>query len=346
MIPTWLSKLLLIASILTAIIVPLAGIKPVYGIIATGIAGLITAFSDGFKSFVVSRGWTIAGALLVAGTVIGYIVSPDSAAVFGFIGANKLALVAQIGVILTTIGEKIQGGDSGGIGPNPAARFTSLFLAVLLIPAFSSGCDWKKAERPLVSAGYNFQISILAASQTTGAIHLYKPGAITNDSARSLFTALQKTSEIGQGFSQKIDQTIEVNPQTKGQLIAEADRFLGQVDATIALVNPSETKLRNAILVIRELAAAFKISIAAIEVATPTQKVLADVTKAKSTAVTSGTRDINDTVALINALGIVSADFTANVLAQKGLDAAGLRSQRDVKFQAVQSYLSAELAKL
>jgi len=235
----------------------------------------------------------------------------------------------------------------GGSSFRGGSSFAIIGALLLVGVGASTACDWKKAERPLVSAGYNFQITDLATAKVIAAVKTYKPGSISNDTARKYFNALQKTSQIGQGFSLAIDQTVEINPQSKVQLLAEADRYLAQVDATIAVIDPADTKIREWLLVARATASAFKIAIAATKVVTPTARVIADVSKAKTTAVaTAGSRDINDTVNLINALGAISADFSADVLAQKGLDAAALRTQRDAKYQAVQSFISAELAKL
>lgn len=284
-------------------------------------------------------------------TVIGVLVATFGVlAQAGNLIGDKWAQIAVIvGAALTAIGKSLFGigeGDAGATTGGFSPRFGALLLFCLILPV-TQACDWKKAERPLVSAGYNFQITDLATAKVIAAVKTYKPGSISNDTARKYFNALQKTSQIGQGFSIAIDQTVEINPQSKVQLLAEADRYLAQVDATIAVIDPADTRIREWLLVARATASAFKIAIAATQVVTPTAKVIADVSKAKATAVTTaGTRDISDTVNLINALGAISADFSADVLAQKGLDAAALRTQRDIKYQAVQSFISAELAKL
>lgn len=350
--PTWLSKLILVASILTAIVSPLAGINPKYGIAATLIAGLVNAFADGFVHFVLPKRVTVAGILLVISAALAYLGSQDPANIFGLLSAHTLAIIAQIGVIAATIGKKLQeseGGDSGGGtgGFTPSNGLTGRLIVCLLgSSALTSGCHWKKSERPLVSAGYNFQIGILATAKVTAAVRMYKPGSLSPEKAHSFLSSLQKTSQVGQGFSLAIDQTIEINPQTKSQLLGEADRYLAQIDATVAILDPSQTTIREWLLVVRAAASAFKVAIAAIEVPTPTVKVKAAAEKAlKQSSKAAGSRDINDTVNLINALGGISADFTADVLAQKGLDAAALRVQRDVKYQAVQAFIATELAR-
>jgi len=305
------------------------------GALATAAGGAVTKFLES------NRAVTVTGVLVAVLGVLGQASN--------LIG-NKWAQVAVIvGAAFTAIGKSLFGwtDDAPVIGSGVPTRSAFGLLLIFALGFSSVACNFKKVERPLTSAGYNFQITILAAARTTGAIRELKPGSIQDDKARTLFESLQKTSQIGQGFSQAIDKTVEVNPQSKVALLDEAERYLKQVDSTIALIDSSNTRLRNGLLVVREIAVAFKLSIAAIEITTPTQKVLADVTKAKGIAVTtSGTRDINDTVALVNALGVISADFAADVVAQKGLDVAALRSLRDAKYNAVQSYIAEQLAKI
>lgn len=285
-------------------------------------------------------------------TVIGVLVAAFGVlAQAGNLIGDKWAQIAVIvGAALTAIGKSLFGigeGDAGATTGGFSPRFGALLLFCLILPA-TQACDWKKSERPLVSAGYNFQITDLATAKVISAVKTYKPGSISSDTARKYFNALQKTSQVGQNFSLAIDRTVEVNPQTKGQLLDEATRYIDQVDAAVAVIDPADVRIRQWFLVARALASSFKLAVSAIEVPTPTAKVIADVSKAKATATANvaGSRDINDTVNLINALGAISADFSADVLAQKGLDAAALRTQRDVKYQAVQTFISAELAKL
>lgn len=305
------------------------------GALATAAGGAITKYLES------NRAVTVTGVLVAVLGVLG-----QSSNLIG----NKWAQVAVIvGAAFTAIGKSLFGwtDDEPVIGSGLRSGGAISLVLIFGLVFISTACNFKKVERPLTSGGYNFQISILAAARTTGAVREFKPGSIKDDKARALFDSLAKTSQVGQGFSLAIDKTVEVNPQSKVALLDEAERYLKQVDSTIALIDPSNTQLRNGLLVVREIAVAFKLSIAAIEVTTPTEKVLADVTKAKGVAVsTSGSRDINDTVALVNALGVISADFAADVVAQKGLDTASLRSLRDAKYNAVQSFIASELAKL
>lgn len=113
-VPTWLTRLLVIGSIATAIAANLTNIKPVYGIAAMVVAGVIGAFGDGFKEFILPGGFTIAGLLLTAGAVVAYIVSPENGGLFSLIPAHIFALLAQIGPILTIIGGKLKPAEPGG----------------------------------------------------------------------------------------------------------------------------------------------------------------------------------------------------------------------------------------
>jgi uncharacterized membrane protein YeaQ/YmgE (transglycosylase-associated protein family) len=106
-VPIWLTRLLVIGSIATAIATNLTNIKPVYGIAAMVVAGVIGAFGDGFKQFILPGGVTVAGLLLTAGAVVLYITSNDTG-LFSFIPEHALALLAQIGPILTILGGKLK----------------------------------------------------------------------------------------------------------------------------------------------------------------------------------------------------------------------------------------------
>ncbi len=110
-IPTWLSKSLLVASILAAGAASLGAIRPSFGIAATAIAGILMAFGDGIKTFILPQGVTIAGIILLAGMVFGYLASPENADVFAFIPAKYLALFGNVGAFLTIAGSRIDAGD-------------------------------------------------------------------------------------------------------------------------------------------------------------------------------------------------------------------------------------------
>lgn len=110
-IPTWLSKALLVASILAAGATSLGAIRPLYGIAATAAAGILMAFGDGFKKFILPQGYTVAGIILLAGMVFGYLAAPENAPVFAFIDAKYLALLGNVGAFLTIAGSRIQVDD-------------------------------------------------------------------------------------------------------------------------------------------------------------------------------------------------------------------------------------------
>lgn len=106
-VPTWLSRLMVAASIAMAIAANLTNINPKFGIAAMVFAGIVAAFSDGVKMFILPAGVTIAGVLSVAGAVILYITG-DTTGLFSFIPAHVFALLAQIGPILAIIGGRLK----------------------------------------------------------------------------------------------------------------------------------------------------------------------------------------------------------------------------------------------
>lgn len=220
-------------------------------------------------------------------------------------------------------------------------------FALVLITALALNlvaCDWKKAERPLTAAGYNFQIGILAASRVVVAVNFYTPGALSNPTKESVLTALKQTSDIGQDFSRQIDATVEINPQSKAQLLAVADLYLGQIDATIAKLAPEETQVRGWLLIIRSTASAFRLAIATAEESTTPKQLKAKLNEAGEKASRAAAyRSAQDTANLITALGNIASDFTADIAAQKGADALLLREMRDKKYNAVQEYISTQL---
>lgn len=107
-VPSWLSKLILFGSILTAIAANLTNIKPAYGIAAMVVAGVIGALSDGVKSFILPAGVTAAGLLLTAAAVIGFVILPANSELFAWVPAHVYALLAQVGPILAVIGGKLK----------------------------------------------------------------------------------------------------------------------------------------------------------------------------------------------------------------------------------------------
>lgn len=220
-------------------------------------------------------------------------------------------------------------------------------FALVLITALALNlvaCDWKKAERPLTAAGYNFQIGILAASRVVVAVNTYAPNTLSNPTKEEVLKALKSTSDIGQDFARQIDATVEINPQSKAQLLAEADRYLGQIDATIAKLHPEETRVRGWLLIIRSTASAFRLAIATAEESTTPKQLKAKLNEAGETASRAAAyRSAQDTANLITAMGNIASDFTADIAAQKGADALLLREMRDKKYNAVQEYISTQL---
>ena len=221
-----------------------------------------------------------------------------------------------------------------------------VMLCALIAITIVAACDWKKAERPLTAAGYNFHVGTLAAVKTAKAVHDCKNVGGDGVKYRNFLVAIQRADNVGQAFALQIDRTVEINPQSKADLLIAADSYLAELDKTIATIDPANIKAREAVLIIRSTATAFKLAISVISVPKPTAKVSADLSEAKDKAAKGATAaDTNTTVCLIDAIGVITADFAADLLAQKGLDAVTLRSQRELKFNAVQTLITGELAK-
>lgn len=222
--------------------------------------------------------------------------------------------------------------------------FRSYLVALITFALIGSACDFGKAKRPLTAAGYNFQVGILHTARVIVAVNFYAPDTLSNQTKQDVLTALKNTSEIGQDFARQIDQTVEINPQTKAQLLAEADRYLGQVDATIAKLSPNETRVRGWLLIIRSTASAFRLAIATADEKTTPKQLQAKLNEAAGNAQKAmARRSPADTANLITALGNIASDFTADIAAQKGADALLLRELRDKKFNAVQEYIASQL---
>ena len=190
-IPSWLAKLVLLASILTAIATNLTTLNPVYGVVALAVAGVLTAFSDSFKSFVVPQGVTIAGLLLVAGAVLSYVASPENGGVFSFITPAKLVAVGQVGAILTTIGEKLRMGSGATAG---------LLVFALVLPGISSACK-RNPDPAARKAGY-WASAVFATGGIADIVAILHDNAVVNGDGgkkaiQSLDQALIAIDEIG-----------------------------------------------------------------------------------------------------------------------------------------------------
>src|SRR5262245_53570200 len=108
-LPKWLSWVALAAMILTQLTAELGKIKPVYGVLVAFWAWLLALFTRSVidNIFKLGKNWTVAGAVLIARTLITYAASPDWAALLGQHGVERLGLV---GAILTIIGQGLKAG--------------------------------------------------------------------------------------------------------------------------------------------------------------------------------------------------------------------------------------------
>lgn len=220
-------------------------------------------------------------------------------------------------------------------------------FALVLITALALNlvaCDWKKAERPLTAAGYNFQIGILAASKVVVAVNTYAPSTLDDNSKKNVLTDLKQASDVAHDFAVKVDETTEINPQTKVQLLAEIRRYLDQIDLTIAKLAPDETRVREWLLVLRSTASAFQLVLANTSGNTTPKQLKAKLQDAGEKANRAmAYRSAQDKADLITALGHIASDFAADVAAQKGLDTFALRDLRNKRYNDVQTFISAQL---
>lgn len=330
--PSWLNKLLLFGTILMATTPYWTNIKPAWGIASAVAAGLIGAFGDGIKSFVLPAGVTIAGLFLVAGSVVLYIVSPDNSGIFAFISPKTMSVLMQAGPILTIIGEKLKGASE-----LPTRTMGTLLLigALVAAPFSLAACDWGKASRPLTAVGYNVQTALLAAGRTVKEIAGCK--AIPVDAKQ--LSAIKRTSQIVEQWSKKIDETVEINPQTKVELITLTDGVIAEIGKTFALLKPGDVQFQERLLVVRALVASAKITIAALDVTKPVapREVNVKTDEAAKQAVKAGAKNAEQNICIIDKMGAIASQFAGDVLVQKGLDAAALKNLRGQQFDSVQA---------
>lgn len=203
--------------------------------------------------------------------------------------------------------------------------------AVLL----SAACDWGKAARPLTAIGYNVQTGLLAAGRVVKEIAGCK-GQATN---AGQLNAIKQTSRIVEQWSKKIDETIEINPQTKVELINLTDDVLAEIGKTFALLNPGDVQLQERLLVVRALVASAKITIAALDVTTPKapRSINVNVEEASKQATKANARNAEQNICIIDKMGVIASQFTGDILVQKGLDAAALKNLRGQQFDSMQA---------
>lgn len=216
-------------------------------------------------------------------------------------------------------------------------KILSLLLTVCLLASSLAltGCDWNKATRPLNTIGYNVQVALLAAGRAAKEVSTCN----AKPAPTALLDSLKKTSLVAEDWSKRIDGLIEINPQTKVELINLTDSLAAQLASTLALLRPDDVKLQERLLIVRAFIAAASLTIATLDVTRPvsTASVKVKVKDAADKSVKAGTRDANQTICVVNALGDVASKYTADVLAQKGLDTASLHNLRLKKFSEVQA---------
>lgn len=216
-------------------------------------------------------------------------------------------------------------------------KITSLALAalILLAPLSQTACDWGKVTRPLTAVGYNVQTGLLAAGRVVKEIAGCKAEPVNG----AQLAAIKETSQVVEQWSKKIDETVEINPQTKVELITLTDGVIAEIGKTFALLKPGDVQLQERLLVVRALVASAKITIAALDVSKPQapRSVNVNVEEASKQAVKAGAKNAEQNICIIDKMGAIASQFAGDVLVQKGLDAAALKNLRGQQYDSVQA---------
>ena len=214
-------------------------------------------------------------------------------------------------------------------------KITSLALVALLcFVSIQATCDWGKANRPLTAVGYNVQTALLAAGRVVKGLAECNSAPVNV----AQLDAIKSVSRIAEQWSQKIDETIEINPQTKVELINLTDGLIAEVGKTFALLKPGDIQLQERLLVVRAAINAAKITIAALDVAKPIapRSVKVNLDESAKHAAKAGAKSAEQNICVINKLGDIASQFAGDVLVQKGLDAAALKNLRVQQHDSVQ----------
>jgi hypothetical protein len=209
-------------------------------------------------------------------------------------------------------------------------------LTALLIAASVSqtACEWGKVSRPLTAIGYNVQTALLAAGRTVRALAECKGGQVDGQ-----IQAIKRVSVVTEQWSKKIDETIEINPQTKVELLGLTDSVVAEIGKTFALLKPDDTQLQQRLLVARAAISAARVTIAAIDVSQPQtpRSVKVNMEEATKQAAKAGAKNAEQNICVIDKLGVIASEFTGDILAQKGLDVAALKTLRIQQHDFIQA---------
>lgn len=208
-----ISTLALVGSVATAVAVPLANIKPVYGIVAGLTAAVVGAVGKGLID--------VKGTALL--TALGVIVAV-SAAILNFTDAQTilspqvLAVITHVGAIAAALGKGLMGGggDDGGSSGGAVGGGSMRFSMVMLLSAvmLTAGC-WGRKD----------------ATATTKFINQLDNNALA---AREIQATLLEMVNL------KL-----LAPATARQFGEKTDRFRGANKQLIEFVDQPEFKVSN-----------------------------------------------------------------------------------------------------
>lgn len=179
-----ISTLALIGSVATAVAVPLADIKPVYGTVAGLGAAVVGAIGKGLIDV---KGTSLLTALGVIVAVSAAIV--NFADVQTILSPQVLSVITHVGAIAAALGKGLMGGSDdppvGGAGGGTKSAF-ALVLVCLVLPVSLSGCWGGKTASSTRRVIEQLDNNAIAAREIPTALsELLTLGLIQRPTARS-----------------------------------------------------------------------------------------------------------------------------------------------------------------
>lgn len=225
------------------------------------------------------------------------------------------------------------------------SSLVSLCLLVTCLSAFK--CNASESV-PLANVGYQLQVYTHAAAKTGNAFNVYSNDQLQNGTYAKYLRGIDLTSEMGERLFKRIDETPVITSASKWALFDEADKWAVAIDGIIAdgLFGTLPKEYRNSILLFRTTASAVKVAISSITTATPTKEVLVKTDKLNAEAKKVARSVGADTNALVQRLGQIVAETTADVLVVQGMTLEDIRKSRSAKRESVRAYIQAELKRI